>query len=478
MAILETKARKEENMRDEEQTYLQHTMPYSEDAERGVLGSMLLDPERVIDLCREKQVHMDTFYIRRHGLIFDTLIRMHHANEAIDLLTLSNRLQEKNLLNDVGGQIYLNELIDSTPTDLHAEFYLRIVLQKYLRRQIIERARDAIMKCHTSDEDAKVLLSDVEKQFFEIANQQRTALEPWSKIVTDVMKEVELIYQGKKRMTGFPSGFVDLDKKMEGMKPGDMIVLAARPSMGKTSLALNIAERVASVTNADPVARAVAVFSLEMTADQLARRMLCSRAKVPSRKLMGGNFINNAHHEDLVNAADSLLQTPIFLDDTPGLEVLDMVSRARRLKQRHDIQFIVIDYLQLMHYREIGNRQGRQLEVAAISGAVKAMAKSLGVPVLVLSQLSRATETRDRHHVPQLSDLRDSGSIEQDADLVLLLRRPCRIRGDEFEHDRTLSILSVAKNRNGPTGEIHLHFSEDYTRFDNRAYQDVDSYDE
>jgi replicative DNA helicase len=448
-------------------------MPYSEEAERGVLGSALLDPERVIDLCGTQQITPDTFYIRRHGIIYDAMMRMHHANQPIDLLTLGSRLQEKNLLNEVGGRVYLDELIDSTPTDLHAEYYIQIVQQKYLRRQLIDQARDAIDRCYTSDEDARELLGGVEQKIFEISNNQSSDLTPWPRLITDAMEEVEQIFQTKKGVSGIPTGFADLDKQMMGMKPGEMIILAARPSMGKTSLALNIAEKVATVTHEDPVARPVAVFSLEMTADQLVKRMLCSHARVPSQKLTGG-YINNTHHQDLVNAADALMNAPIYLDDTPGLEAVDLVSRARRLKQRYGIEFVVIDYLQLMHYKEIASKQGRQLEVAAISGAMKAMAKILGIPVLVLSQLSRATETRDRHHIPQLSDLRDSGSIEQDADLVLFLRRPCRIRGDENEHDRTLAIVNVAKNRNGPTGDVELHFSEEFTRFDNRMHEGVD----
>jgi replicative DNA helicase len=255
------------------------------------------------------------------------------------------------------------------------------------------------------------------------------------------------------------------------MKPGEMIVLAARPSMGKTSLALNIAERVATAHTDDPASRGVAVFSLEMSAGQLVFRMLCSHARVPSHKLTKG-YIGDVNHTDLISAADVLMKAPIYLDDAAGLEALDLRARARRLHSRYNIELIVIDYLQLLNYTQHA-REGRQRETSAISSALKAMAKELQVPVLVLSQLSRAPETRGSLAVPKLSDLRDSGAIEQDADVVLMLRRPCKYPEDEQSHDKSLAIVDVAKNRNGPTGAVELNFTEDLMRFDNRR-QGVD----
>ncbi|MDD2238103.1 MAG: replicative DNA helicase [Kiritimatiellae bacterium] len=451
-------------------------LPFSDEAERGVLGSCLINPGRVIDLCIEQQLAADAFYLRRHQILFDLLLHMHHAGGAIDPVTVGNRLEEMNAISEIGGRIYLDELIDSTPTDLHAEYYIDIVYQKYLRRQIIDYSQESIERCYLGQEDARELLSATEQKIFDISTRQRAGITPWPDLIVSAMHEIEEIMATKRGISGIPSGFADLDRKMMGLKRGEMIILAARPSMGKTSLALNIAERVATISRDNKRPYPVGVFSLEMTAGQLVNRMLCSHARVPSQKLAGG-FISRAHHQDLVNAASVLSEAPLYLDDSPGLEAVELVSRARRMKQRYGIELVVIDYLQLMHYSEIGRTNGRQLEVAAISGAMKAMAKSLNIPVLVLSQLSRATETRDRLHKPQLSDLRDSGSIEQDADIVLFLRRPCRIPGDQNSDDRTLAIVDVAKNRNGETGELNLHFTEDFTRFDNRTHEGVDPVD-
>ena len=263
-----------------------------------------------------------------------------------------------------------------------------------------------------------------------------------------------------------PTGYADLDKILMGLQPSDMIVLAARPSMGKTSLALNIAENIA-LGIAGGESCPVAVFSLEMSKEQLVRRMICSHARVPSHKLQGG-YISREFHGQLIAAADALMKAPIFLDDTAGLEALELRSRARRIKRKHDIQLIVVDYLQMLSYPQFA-REGRQRETAAISGALKAMAKELRIPVLVLSQLSRAPEQRSDDGKPRLSDLRDSGAIEQDADVVLMLRRPSVYAEEGEAMDEKLAEVEVAKHRNGPTGKVDFNFEREYTRFENRA---------
>jgi replicative DNA helicase len=441
--------------------------PYHEEAERGVLGSALLNAGQVLDACFTKGLSPDAFYVHAHAMLYEVLASMHRENRPVDILTVGERLVALKMTEEVGGLDYLEELIDATPTAAHAEYYIDLVYQKYVLRRIITRSQEAIDSCYKQEDDSTLILNRVEESIFEITSQQNTSSIVWSDLIKDAMEEIEIVFQTKKGVgTGMSTGFTDLDDKLVGMKPGEMIILAARPSMGKTSLALNIAENVATVHHADPHARGVAVFSLEMSGMQLVRRMLCSHARVPSHKLQKG-YIGDVNHGDLTQAASALMKAPIYMDDTAGLEVLELRSRARRFKRKYDIQFIVIDYLQLMNY-SLYAREGRQRETAAISSAVKGMAKELEVPVLVLSQLSRAPETRDRHAVPKLSDLRDSGAIEQDADVVMLLRRPSRIKGDEFEHDRTLAIVDVAKNRNGPVGAVELNFFEDYTRFDNR----------
>jgi replicative DNA helicase len=268
-------------------------------------------------------------------------------------------------------------------------------------------------------------------------------------------------------VTGVPTGFADLDRFTTGLQPADLIIIAARPSMGKTSLAMNIAENVAMGETADKKRRPVAIFSLEMPREALVKRMLCSRADMSGQKLLGG-YISQDMHGKLVQAAADLQQAEIYVDDSAGLEVVELRARARRLKKKHDVQLVVVDYLQMLNYTQKGD-EGRQRETAAISGALKAMAKELRVPVLVLSQLSRAPETRDaKSGVPKLSDLRDSGSIEQDADVVMLLRRPSRYKEDPQYSDKSLAIVDIAKHRNGPTGEVSLNFTEETTRFTSR----------
>jgi replicative DNA helicase len=450
--------------------------PYSEEAERGVLGAALLDAERVLDLCLSRGIGPDGFYLRPHQVLFEELAAMHRASRHIDLLTASQRLRDLGVMEAVGGPAYLDQLVDSTPTPAHAEFYIDILHQKFLFRAMIQRARDTIDACYNAEEEADEILGKAEQGMFDIADMQRHAARSWQDMVKVTMAEIETVFQTKKGLTGLPTGFQDFDRMLMGLQAGDMVILAARPSMGKTSLAMNIVEHVATGYAActgsyrDQQSAPVGVFSLEMSGEQLVRRMICCSARIPSHKLAGG-YISKDNHTALVNAADLLTKARIVLDDTPGLSVLDLRSRARRMARKFQIRLLVVDYLQLLNYPQFA-RENRQRETAAISGALKAMAKELRIPVLVLSQLSRAPETRDRLAVPKLSDLRDSGSIEQDADVVLLLRRPCKYPDDPEAEDRTLAVVEVAKHRNGPTGEVRLNFTEDFTRFSDRARHD------
>lgn len=440
--------------------------PYSEEAERGVLGSAMLDPERVIDLCVEHGLSADSFYVPTHRVLFDLLVQMREQNRAIDLLTTSQRLKDLGLIEQAGGAAAVEQILESTPTSAHAEYYIDIVRQKFLLRAVIDRCREAIDTCYYGEDTADSILDHAEQSLFDISEHQRKTLLPWNVVMKNSITHIEKIMNEKRDITGVPTGFADLDKVTHGLQPGDMVIIAARPSMGKTSLALNIAENCAIGDVMDHERRAVAVFSLEMSTDQLARRMLCSRANVSASRLTG-SYLNNANHSALVQAADQLSKAPLFVDDTPGLAVVELRARARRMKKRHDIQLIVVDYLQMLNYPQYA-KEGRQRETAAISGALKAMAKELRVPVIVLSQLSRAPETRDKTAVPKLSDLRDSGSIEQDADVVGLLRRPCKYPEDSEAHDLTLAILDIAKHRNGECREIRLNFIGELTKFETR----------
>jgi len=446
--------------------------PYSEEAERGVLGSALIDAARVIDLCIERKLGADSFHVPSLRSLFDVLLAMNNTGKVIDFLTVINELQSAGQLEQIGGATFLEQLVDSTPTAAHAEHYIDIVRQKHLLRLIIDRSREAIEKCYDEELPADEVLGQTEQSFSDIGGAVLSSISMWPDLIKDAVREIEMINENRRGTTGVATGYKDLDDKLMGLQPSDMIILAARPSMGKTSLAMNIAEKVALGENRDKTPRPVAVFSLEMSREQLVRRMICCRARVSSHVLSKG-MLTKVNHGHLIHAADALQKAKIYIDDSAGLSAAELRSRARRLKKRFDVQLIVVDYLQLLNFPQLA-KDGRQREVAAISGALKAMAKELRVPVLVLSQLSRAPETRDKLAIPKLSDLRDSGSIEQDADVVALLRRPCKYPDDERSGDKTLSVLDIAKHRNGPTGEIDLHFEEEYTRFEDRARAGVD----
>ncbi len=447
--------------------------PYSEEAERGVLGSALLDAGRVIDFCLQNRISADSFHVPAHRVIFESLVEMNDKMQVIDLLTVGDHLENGGHLAAIGGRERLLQIVDSTPTAAHAEHYIEIVRQKQLLRSVIDCAHAAIDRCYAGEQDVEALLGETEQSFYDIGEMNNQQMDSWEKLVRGTMSDIENIFLQKKGVTGIPTGFLNIDGKLLGLQKSDMIIIAARPSMGKTSLAMNIAERVALGEVSDRKARKVAVFSLEMSAEQLVRRMICCRARVSSHTLSKG-FITQVNHGHLMQAADALMKAPMYLDDAAGLSALELRARARRLHKRFGIELIVIDYLQLLHYPQYA-KEGRQRETAAISGALKAMAKELKIPVIVLSQLSRAPETRDKNAIPKLSDLRDSGSIEQDADVVALLRRPCKYPTDKDAMDTHLAILDIAKHRNGPTGEVRLHFEDEFTRFEDRAQSGVDA---
>ncbi len=441
--------------------------PHSEEAERGVLGCVLMDADRVLDLAIERQIRPESFYVPAHQIFFETALDLHERRHAVDLLTVGQLLADRQQLDAVGGQSALEALMDACPTAAHAEYYIEIVRQKALFRRIIDRSRGAIEDCFRAEDGADLVLDRAEQNLFDLSDDQKRSAVPWREAVRETMEQIEKEFQQHTGITGIPTGYVDIDRITGGLQPSDMIIIAARPSMGKTSLAMNIAERVAMGEVADHTPRPVAIFSLEMPRNSLVKRMLCSRAGVAGGVLRSGH-ISPQHHQGLVQAAADIGEAPILVDDSAGLEAVELRARARRMKKKHDVQLIVIDYLQMLNYSDKSS-EGRQRETAAISGAIKAMAKELRVPVLVLSQLSRAPETRDaKSGVPKLSDLRDSGSIEQDADVVMLLRRPCKYPGDPEVMDRSLAIVDFAKHRNGATSEIRLHFTDEITRFDNR----------
>ncbi|MBM4151988.1 MAG: replicative DNA helicase [Kiritimatiellaceae bacterium] len=437
--------------------------PYSEEAERGVLGSALIESTRVIELCSMKSVSADSFYVPAHRLLFEHLMGMYQRARAVDLLTVGEDIKKSGRLDQIGGYAFLEGLIDSTPTAAHAEYYIDIIQQKHLLRRIITQAAETIDQCYSPDEEAEELLSRTEEAFFELSDKKTVSTSTWQDVVYNTAGK---IIDGNILDSGVPTGFADLDKELRGLHNTDMIVLAARPSMGKTALAMNIAEHAALGRGGGGKRHSVGVFSLEMSQEQLVRRMLYSKAGVPAWK----DHVSQSDRVRISTAADLLGKAGIIVDDSAGLDVMDLRARARRMKRIYGIDLIVIDYLQLLHDKRRA-RDGRQQETASISNSIKAMAKELHVPVLILSQLSRAPEQGGREgNKPRLSDLRDSGAIEQDADVVLLLQRPAYYN-KELEAgsgDDTLAIVDIAKHRNGPTGEVKLNFFREITRFEDR----------
>ncbi len=445
--------------------------PHSIEAEQGVLGCILLSPKEGVGICIEKLKGDPTsFYDLRHQTLFEHLIAMYDQQEAIDIVTVGQRLRDKNLLEGVGGYSYLSSLMDAVPSAANLEYYIQIVREKHVLRRIISTCTGIVGRAFEEQDQVESLLDEVERDVLKIGEERdETAARSTKELVRKAIQTIEDYQQRQGQIRGLATGFQDLDKMTSGLQPGDMIVIAARPSMGKTSLAMNIAEYVSL-----DLKLAVGVFSLEMTSDSLVLRMLCSRARVNLRSIREG-FIAERDFPKLTSAAGRMANAPLIIDDSPGLSILQLRARARRMKQQHDIKLFVIDYLQLLHSTSRKADQNRQQEIADISNGVKALAKELSVPVIVLSQLNRDVE-RDKSRKPKLSDLRESGAIEQDADLVGLLYKadpsnPNKAAGEDEDEDAVGSEalpvnLLVAKQRNGPTGDVHLTFLKSFTRFE------------
>jgi len=449
---------------------LKRQMPQSEGAERGVLGCMLLSPNECVGACISRvKTFENVFFDDRNREIFNVMARMYERHEQIDLLTLVQRLKDLNLLEEIGGEAYLASLTNATPSPANLEYYLSIVLDKYKLRRMISTCTEVIQKMYDYEGDVPKLMDEVESTILQVNEETIVSSEARVKDLVDrAIKIIENYHQSKGQLTGISTGFDDLDRITCGLQPGEMIVIAARPSMGKTSLAMNIAEHVA-VNQKLPVA----VFSLEMTAEALILRMLCSRAGVNMRSMREG-FLAARDFPLLTRAAGELTNSPMFIDDTSNMSILQLRARARRMYTRYGIKLFVIDYLQLLHSTDDRARDNRQQEIADISRGIKDLAKELRVPVLVLSQLNRELE-KERGRKPRLSDLRESGAIEQDADLVGLLYKPAPAEksksddeddGPGLQNDVEAVNLYIAKQRNGPTGEIPLRFRRSLTRFE------------
>ena len=445
-------------------TKLDRLPPHSAEAEQGVLGCVLISPNDCMGECIEKLKDdgQKVFYDLRHQTIYEALATMYDAREAVDIITLQQRLKDKGLLDQIGGITYLSQLQDAVPSAANLSYYLEIIQEKFLLRRMIATCTEVVGRVYDYEGDVETLLDEVEKEILRI-NESRTQSTTASvkELVGKAIQTVENYFGRQGTLNGLGTGFPDLDRMTDGLHGQEMIVIAARPSMGKTSLAMNIVEHVVIEQNLP-----AGVFSLEMSAESLVLRMLCSIARVNLRSIREG-FMSESDFPKLTSAAGRLAKAKLLIDDSAGLSILDLRARARRMHQQHGVKLFVIDYLQLLHSTSRRSQDNRQQEIADISSGIKALAKELNVPVLVLSQLNRELE-KDKSRKPRLSDLRESGAIEQDADMVGLLYRTAYYAdsAEEKEAEAGKAELVLAKNRNGETGHIPLTFVADLMRFE------------
>lgn len=437
------------------ESILERSLPQSIEAEMSVLGAMLLDNE-VINLIISI-LNKQSFYKTAHQELFQTILELYDTGQVVDLVILREELKRRSLLEKVGGVEYLIELEEAVPTIGNVEYYASIVREKAIKRNLIEVAANIQKQSFDESTDTDNLLDTSERAIFDITQKKfNTISTKINEILKETFSRIENLHDRQSRLTGLSTGFYDLDDLTCGLQASELIIVAARPSMGKTSLALNIIEHVGVVEKKSAV-----VFSLEMSAHQVAQNMLCSHAKVDAHKLRKG-FLDDKEWSNLSSGLGRLAEAPIFIDDTPGLTVLEVRAKARRLKAQYDIQLVVVDYLQLM---EAPRAESRQQEISIISRGLKSLARELSIPVIVVSQLNRSVESREGHR-PRMSDLRESGSIEQDADVIILLHRE-----DYYDPDKKdgTAELIIAKQRNGPIGVVKLTFLSHFMRFENLA---------
>jgi replicative DNA helicase len=445
--------------------------PQSVEAEMSILGGILLDNEainRVLEILRPED-----FYRESHRKILRSMIALNDRGEPCDLITMTDILKRQGELEEVGGGAYLATLVDYVPTAANIAYYCRIVKEKGITRSLINAATEIVTQGYDGQADVEELLDNAQKVIFEISeNKLRPAFYPVGTVLKETIKNIEQLYEKKEHITGVPTGFIDLDDKTAGFQRGDLIIIAGRPSMGKTAFALNIAQ-YASIHAGQQ--SAVALFSLEMSKEQLVTRLLCSESRIDASRLRTGHLADN-DWEKMARGAGKLHEAKIFIDDTPAISVLEMRAKCRRLKAEQQIGLIIVDYLQLM--RGGSNPESRQQEISEISRSLKALAKELDVPVVALSQLNRSLESRTDKR-PMMSDLRESGAIEQDADLIMFVYREAvyceKCKSKELtcdaDHENQAEII-IGKQRNGPIGIVNLTFLGEYTKFENASHRD------
>jgi replicative DNA helicase len=436
------------------------TLPHNLEAEKSVLGAILIHNEAFNHAA--ELIDARDFFRDAHRRIFEKMVALSERGHAIDFVTLREELSRSGELDEVGGPAYVSALADGVPRSANVEYYARIVKEKSTLRSLIHSANKILTEAYEAEQEPDVLLDEAERSIFAIAeDRMRAGFTPLRDLVQGSFATIEKLQQSKGAITGVPTGFHDLDEMTTGLQPGDLVVVAARPSMGKTSLVLNMAQHVGTSTD-----MTVGFFSLEMSKEQLFMRMLTSEARIDAHRFRTGH-LSEKDYGKLSHALGTLAEARVFIDDSASIGVLEMRAKARRLKAEHGLHLVIIDYLQLMQGR--GRFESRQQEVSAISRSLKGLAKELSVPIIALSQLSRAPEGRTEHR-PQLSDLRESGAIEQDADLVMFIYRPEVYEKEETKpEDQGIAEIIVGKQRNGPIGTVRLSFLNQYTRFENYA---------
>lgn len=440
-----------------DETIIKRVMPNSLEAEQSVIGSMIMDKDAIVTAM--EMLLREDFYHQQYGVLFETMVELYSEGQPVDLVTLQNKLKEKDVPKEVSSLEFVRDLVTAVPTSANIKYYATIVKENSIKRKLIRVTENIENDCYAGKDALEIVLDRTEKEIFDLLS-SRTSGEyvPIREVVMNALEKIEKASKQSGNVTGIPTGFTDLDYRTAGLQPSDLILIAARPSMGKTAFVLNIAQHVAFHEN-----MCTAIFSLEMSKEQLVNRLFSLEAKVDAQALRTGN-LSDADWEKLVEGAGIIADSELIIDDTPGISVTELRSKCRKYKLEHDLKLIIIDYLQLMSGSGGKSSESRQQEISEISRSLKALARELSVPVIALSQLSRAVEQRPDHR-PMLSDLRESGAIEQDADVVMFI-----YRDDYYNKDtekKGIAEIIIAKQRNGPIGTVELLWLPDYTKFAN-----------
>ena len=444
-----------------DEALIKRVLPHSVEAEQAVVGSMLMDRDAI--LTASEIISGEDFYQKAYGIVFDAVVEIFNEGKPVDLITLQTRLKEKDVPTEISSLEFVRDLVTAVPTSANVKYYAEIVAGKSMLRRLIKLNDDISNMCYLEKDSMEAILELTEKKVFELVQKRNTGdFVPIKDVVLNTLEKIELASKTSGSVTGLPTGFLDLDYKMAGLHPSDLILVAARPAMGKTAFVLNIAQHVAFKEN-----KSVAIFSLEMSKEQLVNRLFSLEAQVDSQSLRTGN-LKDEDWEKLIESAGIIGKSKLIIDDTPGISISELRSKCRKFKLEQGLDLIIIDYLQLMTGRVGGRSESRQQEISEISRALKGLARELNVPVIALSQLSRAVEQRPDHR-PMLSDLRESGAIEQDADIVMFI-----YRDDYYNKDTELKNVAeiiIAKQRHGSIGTVNLTWLPNYTKFANYLKQ-------